>query len=109
MTNCSINHSAPSNTGYGIIVDDEEEVFFSNCIIGYSNILLDRASGCIFNACFFGGDITINRGNSNMITGCYFHGDDSTVTAIDNSKTKLVNCYYFIGGGAVPLEEKTTS
>ena len=110
LSNCSLNHSAPSNTGYGLIVDREEQVIISNCVLGHSNALLNRASGCVLNSCMFIGSITItiNKGNSNMLIGNYFQGGNTIVKAIDNTKTKVINCYYFVSGDAVPLVTETT-
>lgn len=110
ISNCSLNHSEPSNTGYGLIVDREEQVIISNCVLGHSNALLNRASGCVLNSCMFIGSITItiNKGNSNMLIGNYFQGGNTIVKAIDNTKTKVINCYYFVSGDAVPLVTETT-
>lgn len=95
ISNCTINHSG-SNNGYGIIIKNTGRMLVNGCNLYYSKILLDNTNGNIINACGFGNNAgwEITDGECNMFTNCMIRSaSDTPITIINNTQTKIVNCY----------------
>lgn len=104
VVSSSFNHSAPDNTGYGIIVRDTGRMKFGSCTIGYSKVLLKNTNGNNFCQCGFGdATVEINGGQFSLFTNCLFRASTDTITAINNSVARAINCFLRGTGVAVDI------
>lgn len=102
INNCSFNHSAPSNTGYGFILDHEQREKINSCRFGYSKIKIISGAGITFNDCMLSvPGSTIEGGRFVLFSSCTFTNQEAVPTLINNTESKLVNCFSDIGGANI--------
>lgn len=91
---CTFNHS-DNNNGIGIqVLGAAHGYVFSGCQIFFSKIVLENASGIIFNSINLGRktDIFVTGGDITLFTGCVFQLK-VPITVTDNGNVKFINCY----------------
>lgn len=116
ITGCTINHNGPVVTtpqgkGYGLIVKSTGGMFVSNCQFYYDKVwLLDTGrntiTGCMFSGDYSAGEdysgVDIEDGSASFVFGCIFRNSNHKVKLINNSASKVANCYYNNGTEVTP-------
>ena len=106
ISNCTVNH-AGSNEGYGMIIRGIGRMLVTNCNFYYADIRLENTDGNVISNCGFGRDseIEISGGECNILIGCMMRATANTITAYNNTKTKVVSCWTL---GGVEMEVTTS-
>lgn len=111
VCNCTINHSGANNDGYGLIVRGTGRMLISNCNVFYSGMLFQSTDGNIVTGCGFGNaaNVEITGGRCTVINGCIFYNTSSTITIMDNTTAKVVNCFTRAGWDATVVNNTTAT
>lgn len=95
LTGCTFNHNG-NNAGYALKIRGTGRMTVTGCQFHYGILLLDSTNGNMITGCTFGADafVEVNKGTCSIMNGCILRDTDNTITVTDNTKFKVVNCYY---------------
>lgn len=111
MVGCTINHTN-NNEGVGIMaLGTGAGYIFTGCQVFFSKIVLENASGMVFDAMNYGRrvEIDIKGGGTVTFSNSVFKPAPDAIRITDNDNVRFINCYTRETGEPVGLEWAVSS